>query len=189
MNNGQEVSFVPKGMPPAALATDIPGPPGQYVTRGGGMGKKGLAVVATITPSGYPGIESYLEKLGPATNDPRTVLRVLQWQQEVNVNRDRGKTNAFKAKVESLLVFQAFLMMREGRKTVTVLHSLGKYFAITAAMSHYQGRYIGFVGGRILTQEPGPVLIPALKGWEWVKKTVRGNRNKMCRAYENGSKY
>ncbi len=100
-----------------------------------------------------------------------------------------SRTNAFKAKVGSLLAFQVFLMMREGRKMVTVLHSPGKYFAITAATSHYQGRYIGFVGGRILTQEPGPVLIPALKGWEWVKKTVRGDRDKMCWAYENGSKY
>jgi hypothetical protein len=48
----------------------------------------------------------------------------------------------FKAKVGSLLTFQAFLMMREGSAMVRVLHSLAKYFAITAATLRYQGWFI-----------------------------------------------
>jgi hypothetical protein len=89
---------------------------------------------------------------------------------------ETGRRNAFKAKVGSLLVFQTFLIMREGSGMVTVLQSPAKYFAITEVTLRYQGRYIGYVGGRLLMQELGPVLIPALKGWEWMKKTGRGDR-------------
>jgi hypothetical protein len=153
------------------------------------MGQKGLAAVATTMPLGCSGIKSNLKKFGLATNDPGTVLRILQWQQEIN--GETGKINAFKAKVGSLLAFQAFLMTREGSAMVTVLHSVANYFAINAATLRHQGRYIGFVGDRLLTQEPGPVLIPALTSWEWVKKTVGGGGggDNMCRAYNSGSKY
>jgi hypothetical protein len=83
VNNGQEVRIAPTGMPPAATATDMQGPMASTSPGGGGrMGQQGLAAVATTMPSGYSGIRSYLEKLGLATNNPRTVLRVLQWQQE-----------------------------------------------------------------------------------------------------------
>jgi hypothetical protein len=83
----------------------------------------------------------------------------------------------------SLLTFQAFLMMWEGSATVTMLHSLEKYFAITAATLRYQGRFTGFVGDRLLMREPGPVLIHATKGWEWVRKPIRDNGDMLMQAY------
>ncbi len=103
-----------------------------------------------------------MEKLGLSILDPGTVLSVLQWKKDVN--GDAAHINAFKAKVGSILTCQAFLVMREGSAMVTVLHSLAKYFAITAATSRYQGRFIGSVGDRLLTREPGLVLIQATKG-------------------------
>jgi hypothetical protein len=126
-------------------------------------------------------IGTYLEKLGPSISDPKTVLSVLQWQKDVN--GDAAHINAFKAKVGSLLTFQAFLMMREGSAMVMVLHSPAKYFAITAATSQYQGRFIGFVGDRLPTRKPGPVLIQATKGWEWVKKPIRADGDMLTQAY------
>jgi hypothetical protein len=123
----------------------------------------------------------YLEKLGPSILDPGTVLSMLLWQKDVK--RDAACINAFKAKVGSLLTFQAFLMMREGSAMVTLLHSLAKYYAITAATSRYQGRFIRFVGDRLPTREPGPVLIQATKGWEWVKKPIRANGDALTQAY------
>jgi hypothetical protein len=175
------------GIPPARRATEGQGPPRSTRHQGGdGTGQHSLPAAATTTPTGYSGIRSYLDKLGTATYDPRTVPRVLQCQQEVN--GEMGKINAFRAKVGSLLAFQAFLMMRIGSAMVTILHSPAKYFVITMATLGYQGSYIGFVGNRLLMQEPGPVLIPALKGREWVKKTVHDNGDEISQI-ENGSEY
>ena len=55
---------------------------------------------------------------------------------------------------------------------VTTVHSIAKYFSLSAATSRYQGKYIGFVGDRLATHEPGPVLLQATKSWAWVKKSV-----------------
>jgi hypothetical protein len=89
---------------------------------------------------------------------------MLQWQRDVN--GETAKIAAFKAEVGSLLGFQAVLMMREGTAMVTLIHLTAKYFSISLATSRYQGRYIGFVGDRLPTREPGPVLLPASKGWD-----------------------
>jgi hypothetical protein len=128
-----------------------------------------------------------LEKLGPSILNPETVLSMLQWQKDVN--GDAARINAFKAKVGSLLTFQAFLMMQEGSAMVTVLHSLAKFFAITMATSRYQGQFIGFVGDRLPMREPGPVLIQATKGWEWVKKPIRANGDALMQAYAQPDMY
>jgi hypothetical protein len=74
-------------------------------------------------------------------------------------------------------------MMQEGSAMVTVLHSPEKYFAITAATLWYQGRFIGFVGNRLPMREPGPVLIQATKGLEWVMKPIRSDGDVLMQAY------
>jgi hypothetical protein len=80
-------------------------------------------------------------------------------------------------------------MMREGSAMVTLIHSMAKYFSISAATSRYQGRYIGFVGDRRPTREPGPVLLPASKGWDWVKKLVRTDIDAMEQVYNGGANH
>jgi hypothetical protein len=54
-------------------------------------------------------------------------------------------------------------MMREGSAMVTTVHSIARYFSLSAATSRYQGKYVGFVGDRLATREPGPVLLQATK--------------------------
>jgi hypothetical protein len=131
------------------------------------------------------GIGRCLENLGQAINDPTMIRWTLLWQQEVE--GENAKIIAFKAEVGSLLGFQAFLMMREGTAMVTLMHSMAKYFSISSATSRYQGRYIGFVGDRLPMREPGPVLLPASKGWDWVKKSVRENLEAMEQVYSGGA--
>jgi hypothetical protein len=136
---------------------------------------------------GYLGIGTCLKKLGQALNNPESMCRTLQWQRDIN--GEAAKIAVFKAEVGSLLGFQVFLMMREGTTMVTLLHSTAKYFSISSATSRYQGQYIGFVGDRLPTRKPGPVLLPATKGWEWVTKSVRGNGEDMVLAYATGANY
>jgi hypothetical protein len=69
---------------------------------------------------------------------------------------------------------------------VTTIHSIAKYFSLSAATSRYQGKYIGFVGDRLATREPGPVLLQATKSWAWVKKSVRINGEELLQAYTGG---
>ena len=84
--------------------------------------------------------------------------------------------------VESLLTFEAFLMMREGSAMVTIVHSIAKFFSLSTATSRYQGKYIGFVGDRLATREPGLVLLQATKSWAGVKKLVRNNGDNLIQA-------
>jgi hypothetical protein len=74
-------------------------------------------------------------------------------------------------------------MMREGSAMVTTVHSIAKYFSLSAATSRYQGKYIGFVGDRLATREPGPVLLQPTKSWAWVKKSVQSNGEEVIQAY------
>jgi hypothetical protein len=69
---------------------------------------------------------------------------------------------------------------------VTTVHSIAKYFSFSAATPRYQGKYIRFVGDRLATHEPGPVLLQATKSWAWVKKSVRSNGNEVIQAYTGG---
>jgi hypothetical protein len=136
-------------------------------------------------PSGeYSGIGSCLDKLGDALQGPELLIRPVRWQRTVAV--DSGKISAFTAEVGSLLTFQAFIMMREGSVMVTTVHSIAKYFSLSAATSRYQGKYIGFVGDRLATREPGPVLLQPTKSWAWVKKLVRSNGEEVIQAYTGG---
>ncbi len=72
---------------------------------------------------------------------------------------------------------------------VTIIHSMAKYFSISSATSRYQGWYIGFVGNRLPTREPGPVLLPASKGWDWVKKSVNPEATAMEQFYSGGANH
>jgi hypothetical protein len=62
---------------------------------GGRMDQQGLTLVATTTSPRYLRIKSYLKKLDLSIYNPGIVLRVLQWQQEVN--GETGKIIAFNA--------------------------------------------------------------------------------------------
>ncbi len=97
------------------------GQAGQPGSGGAGAGGHGTPAGAGPPCAGYSGIGMYLDKLGPSILDPRTVLSMLQWQKDIN--GDAACINAFKAKVGSLLTFQAFLMMQEGSEMVILLHS------------------------------------------------------------------
>ena len=66
---------------------------------------------------------------------------------------------------------------------VTTVHSIAKYFSLSAATSGDQGKYIGFVGDRLATR---PVLLQATKSWAWVKKSVRINGEELLQAYTGG---
>jgi hypothetical protein len=139
-------------------------------------------------PSGeYSGIGSCLDKLGNALQGPELLIQPVRWQQ--TVAGDSGKISAFTAEVGSLLTFQSFLMMREGSAMATTVHSIAKYFSLSAATSRYQGKYIGFVGNRLATREPGPVLLQPTKSWAWVKKSVRSNGEEVIQAYTGGLKH
>jgi hypothetical protein len=177
------------GLVAGTMAMTTAGGGKQAITRqarqpgSGGAGAHGQWTPAEAGPprAGYFGIGTYLKKLGPYILDPGTVLSMLQWLNDAN--RDAACINTFKAKVGSLLTFQAFLMMREGSAMVMVLHSPAEYFATTAATLRYQGRFIGFVGNRLPMRELGPVLIQATKYWEWVKKPIRADGDVLMQAY------
>ena len=72
---------------------------------------------------------------------------------------------------------------------VAIIHSVAKYFSISSATSRYQGWYIGFVGDRLPTWEPGAVLLPASKGWDWVKKLVNPDATAMEQFYSGGANH
>jgi hypothetical protein len=137
---------------------------GNKVTGGQGTGGQSPLALPTGMPPGYSGIRTRLKNLRASINDPKSMRRILQWQW--NVSGESAKINAFKAEVGSLLSFQAFLMMWEGSVMVTILHSIAKYFSISSATTRYQGWHIGFLGDRLPTPEPGPVLLLATKGWD-----------------------
>jgi len=69
---------------------------------------------------------------------------------------------------------------------VTTIHSIAKLFSLSTATSRYQGKYIGFVGDRLATCEPGPVLLQVTKIWAWDKKSVRSNGDELIQAYTDG---
>ena len=125
--------------------------------------------------------------LSPSINDPGTILQVLQWQRVVN--GDQSKLSVFKAEFGSLLAFQAFLKIWEDTAVITLPHSMEKYFTTTMATSQYQRQYIGFVGDRLPTHEPDPVLIQGTKGWDMFKKTVNGDARAMEQHYKESLVY
>ncbi len=98
-------------------------------------------------PGEYFGIVSCLDKLGNALHRPDLITQPVQRA----VAGDSEKISAFTAEVGSLITFQAFLMMRERSAMVTTVHSIAKFFSLSAATARYQGKYIRFVGNRLAT--------------------------------------
>ena len=91
-------------------------------------------MVGLMSPLGeYSGIGSCLDKLGDALHGLDLLIRPVRWQR--TVAGDSGKISTFMAEVGSLLTFQAFLMMREGSAMVTTIHSIAKYFSLSATTS------------------------------------------------------
>jgi hypothetical protein len=52
-----------------------------------------------------------------------------------------------------------------------VLHLPMKFVAISEATQHLQGRFVGFVGDRMATKDPPPIVLPQQKTWKWELKT------------------
>jgi hypothetical protein len=85
----------------------------------------------------------------------------------------------------SLQDFKAYLFVKQGSSLTTVMHSPMKFAAINAATGHLQGRIIGFVGDRMTTREPTPILLPQRKTWEWVKETISLDGPVMFKFYDD----
>ncbi len=62
-----------------------------------------------------------------------------------------------------------------------------KFMAISKATQHLQGRLIGFVGDRTITQEPTSILLPLLKTWQWVKEEVCMMGPDLLEYYQEGA--
>jgi hypothetical protein len=47
-----------------------------------------------------------------------------------------------------------------------------KFVAISEAIQHLHGRFVGFVGDRTATKDPIPIIQPQQKTWKWETKTT-----------------
>jgi hypothetical protein len=99
------------------------------------------------------------------------------------VNGDSQKINLFKEIVGELKEFQTYLLIRPGNAFVTVIHSPMKFVAISEATQHLQGRFVGFVGDRMATKDPTPIVLPQLKTWKWETKTASSNAEELAAHY------
>jgi len=132
-------------------------------------------------------IDGCIARMGWSTCHTLKIKEALLYQQEVK--GEAMKIANFKMEVGSLLNFQAFLMMLEGSAMVTIIHSITKHFSLSPTTMRYQGRYIGFVGDRLPTREPGPVMHPVDKGWGWVKKKVHSSLDELEAVYGPATSY
>ena len=153
----------PPGMPPGSVGTGVM--PGMAIPPAGmgpgGMGGQGPAGQPSMVgwmslPGEYSGIGSCLDKLGDALHGPDLITRPVRWQWAVA--GDSGKISTFTAEVGSLLTFQAFLMMREGSAMVTTVHSIAKFFSLSATTESISGLWaIGLLHanrGRSSSRQP-----------------------------------
>ncbi len=85
---------------------------------------------------------------------------------------DTSKIKVFQETMGCLQEFKTCLLIKKGGAYCAVLHSPMKVMAISEALQHLQGQFIGFVGDRTVTREPTPILLPLLKTWQWVKEEV-----------------
>jgi hypothetical protein len=127
----------------------------------------------------YSGMAAATQKCCLGT--PTTIIQELTWQW--SVGGDPTKINQWKEVTGSLQEFKAYMFVKQGSCFATVMHSLMKFTAISAATGHLQGRFIGFIGGRTSTREPTPILLPQRKTWEWVKETVNTDGPALIKHY------
>jgi hypothetical protein len=140
--------------------------------------QEGLRAAHRGTP--YSGMVTAIRKGGHGT--PATMTQELAWQR--SMGGETIKINQWKKVTGSLQEFKAYLFIKQGSCYVTVLHSPMKFAAISAATQHLQERIIGFVGGRTVTRESTPILLPQLKTWQWVKEMVFFDREAMVKHFE-----
>ncbi len=66
------------------------------------------------------------------------------------------------------------------------MHLPIKFVALSDATQYLQGRFIGFVGDRMLTLEPVEILLPSQKTWQWVKEAVSSDGPALIKYYKDG---
>jgi hypothetical protein len=129
-------------------------------------GGAATATMAQIMP--YLGFNEALTKWGVGIE--ASITRNLKWQKDVNGNTQKIKQ--FQDVVRGLQDFLTYLFIKPGNAFVTVLHSPMKFIAISKATQHLQGRFVGFVGDRMATKDPTPIVLPQQKTWKWETKTA-----------------
>jgi hypothetical protein len=82
------------------------------------------------------------------------------------------KIKQFQEVVGGLQDFWTYLFMKPGSAFVIVLHLPMKFVAISEAILHLQGWYVGFVGDPTATKDPTPVILPSQSTWKWEAKTM-----------------
>ncbi len=99
-----------------------------------------------------------------------SIVRDLKWQKDVNGSAQKHKR--FQDVVGGLQDFQTYLFIKPGSAFVTVLHLPMKFVAIGEATQHLQGKCVGFVGDRMATKDPTPIVLPQQKTRKWETKTT-----------------
>ncbi len=144
---------------------------------------RALATGVELSPQ-YLGFDNAIKKWGTGTEV--TIERDLKWQRDMDGDPQKI-AYVFKEVVGGLQDFRTYLFMKPGSAFVTVLHSLMKFVAISEATQHLQGRYIGYVGDRTISQDPISIVLPQQKTWSWEAKTVSTNAGAMHAYYEEDS--
>jgi hypothetical protein len=152
--------------------------------KGGGItpAPSGQAPQSTIRVPTLPylGMSTAIQKWG--IGDTVSQGRELAWQR--GVEGDKTKITQFQEMVGALQEFKTYLFMKKGSGFCTIIHSPTKFMALNKATQHLQGRYIRFIGDRMLTRNPTPILLPTQKIWQWVKEMVAMDGPAMIAFYE-----
>jgi hypothetical protein len=93
--------------------------------------------------------------IGDATTQVRELLR------QKRVKGNIAKIKQFQQVAGALQDFKTYLFLQKGNVFCTIMHSPMKFVALSDAMQHLQGRFIGFVGDQTLTEEPTAILLPS----------------------------
>ncbi len=94
-------------------------------------------------------------------------MRELLLQKRVEGNS--AKIKQFQEVVGALQDFKTYLFIKKGSVFCMIMHLPMKFVALSDATQHLQGRFISFVGDRMLTRELMEILLPSQKTWQWVK--------------------
>jgi hypothetical protein len=172
LQGGANTFSLGRGSPP-------PGPPAN-ISQHWGEGGDGTAMTPTgpapgggyiappqqawlLTTRGpYSGMAAAIDKWG--VGDAKTQAQELLWQQ--GVGGDKAKIEQFRDVAGALQEFKAYIFVKPGGTSCTVVHLPMKFMAITEATQQLQGHFIGFVGNQTLYKEPTPILLPPRKTWE-----------------------
>ncbi len=115
-------------------------------------------MTSTLTEP-YSGLAAAVAKW--QTDDTTALVQELEWQR--GVGGDKTKITQFQEVAEALQEFKTYLFVKPGSAFCTVVHSPMKFMAISEAMQHLQGRFIGFISDWTTSCEPTAVLFPTIK--------------------------